>query len=64
MLYREDYYEKENPTNEAEVIISKHRNGPTGTVTLNWVGEYGSFENKSAQGNAPFPESPSPEPGL
>ena len=47
MLYREDYYEKENPTNEAEVIINKHRNGPTGTVNLRWVGEYGMFQNKT-----------------
>ena len=44
MLYREDYYENKN-TNEAEVIINKQRNGPTGTVTLRWVPEYGSFEN-------------------
>ena len=48
MLYREDYYEETN-TNEAEVIINKQRNGPTGTVKLKWVPEYGSFESHVPQ---------------
>ena len=48
MLYREDYYEETN-TNEAEVIINKQRNGPTGTVKLKWVPEHGSFESHVPQ---------------
>ena len=41
-LYREDYYEKDSERkNELEVIISKHRNGPTGTVKLEFLREYG-----------------------
>ena len=43
-LYRDDYY---NPDTEkkniAEVIIAKHRNGPTGTAELYWLGEYQLF---------------------
>jgi replicative DNA helicase len=35
LLYRDDYY---NPNSDrkrqADVIIAKHRNGPTGTVSL------------------------------
>ena len=65
MLYREDYYEDgEDSSGEAEVIVNKHRNGPTGTVKLKWVPEYGSFENQieretsapppSAQDEVPF----------
>ena len=46
MLYREDYYEEGEGSGEAEVIVNKHRNGPTGTVKLKWVPEYGSFENQ------------------
>lgn len=45
MLFREDYY---NPTDEnrgqAEVIIAKQRNGPTGTVKLAFIREYTRFE--------------------
>lgn len=33
-LYRDDYYEKSNNPGEAELIIGKQRNGPTGTVKL------------------------------
>ena len=46
LLFREEYY---NPTQEnqgqAEVIISKQRNGPTGTVKLVFLKEYTRFEN-------------------
>ena len=45
MLYREDYYEEGDGSNIAEVIINKHRNGPTGTVELKWLPEFGTFEN-------------------
>ncbi|MFC4024749.1 DnaB-like helicase C-terminal domain-containing protein [Oceanobacillus longus] len=42
-LYREDYYERDSKNNRMEVIISKHRNGPTGTVELAFEKEYGWF---------------------
>ena len=45
MLYREDYYEEGEGNNKAEVIINKHRNGPTGTIELKWQPEFGTFEN-------------------
>ena len=46
-LYREDYYKKEESTrpNECDVIIAKHRNGPTDTVVLTWVGKYTKFSD-------------------
>ena len=35
MLYREDYYENKNPGNQiTELIVSKHRNGPTGVAKV------------------------------
>lgn len=59
MLYREDYYEENDTTGEAEVIVNKHRNGPTGTVKLRWIPEYGSFENQIDQEiSAPPPSAP------
>jgi replicative DNA helicase len=46
MMYREDYYKPDSPEKGvAEVIIGKHRNGPTGTVKLTFLGEYTRFEN-------------------
>jgi replicative DNA helicase len=46
-IYRDEYYNKENTTkkNIAEVIIGKHRNGPTGTVELFFNGQYTRFDN-------------------
>ena len=45
-IYREAYYKKDtkNP-NEAEIIIAKQRNGPTGTIKLAFIKEYTRFEN-------------------
>lgn len=44
MLYRDDYYDKESELqNNLEVIIAKHRNGPTGSVNLYFAKEYTLF---------------------
>lgn len=43
-LYRDDYYDSESEKqNIIEIIISKQRNGPTGTVELAFVKEYNKF---------------------
>lgn len=43
-LYRDDYYDKESEKqNIIEIIISKQRNGPTGSVELAFVKEYNKF---------------------
>lgn len=46
-LYRDDYYTKEESEkpNIGEVIIAKHRNGPTGTVELMFKKEFTKFLN-------------------
>jgi len=45
-LYRDEYYNKEtDKKNMAEVIISKQRNGPTGTVELGFIGQYTKFHS-------------------
>ena len=46
-IYRDEVYTKEATTvkGQAEVIVSKQRNGPTGTVTLTFLGEYTRFAN-------------------
>jgi replicative DNA helicase len=43
-IYREDYYnENTEKKNIAEIILSKHRNGPTGTVELYFDKEHSRF---------------------
>ncbi len=44
-LYRESYYNKEAKDNKTELIIQKHRNGPTGTVNLAFLTDIVRFEN-------------------
>lgn len=45
-LYRDDYYDKESESkNILEIIIAKHRNGPTGTVPIAYVKETGRLLN-------------------
>src|SRR6266487_3973682 len=44
LLHREDAYERESPrAGEADMIVAKHRNGPTTTVTVAFQGHYSRF---------------------
>ncbi|MPV50853.1 MULTISPECIES: replicative DNA helicase [unclassified Pseudactinotalea] len=44
LLHREDMYEKESPrAGEADLIVAKHRNGPTATVAVSFQGHYARF---------------------
>ncbi len=45
-IYREEYYEEESEREgEADLFISKHRNGPVGKVTLTFQKEFPKFMN-------------------
>jgi replicative DNA helicase len=58
-IYREDMYTQpedwqdqnprapgaQHPAGLAQLIVAKHRNGPTGTVTVRWVAETASFQD-------------------
>lgn len=46
-IYRDEYYTKQacKEPGVAEVIIAKHRNGPTGTVRLGFINALTRFEN-------------------
>lgn len=51
-IYRDEVYHPDSPDKgTAEIIIAKHRNGPTGTIRLAFFGEYTRFENYSAGGD-------------
>jgi len=59
MLYRSSYYNRSNPdgseeggsntphggieVEESEIMIAKHRNGPTGMVKLGFMRTYATF---------------------
>jgi replicative DNA helicase len=52
MMYRDEYYNKDTKDpGVAEVIIAKHRNGPTDTVRLTFLGEYTKFQNFASPGS-------------
>ena len=47
-LYRDEVYNTDTADiGMSEVIVSKHRNGPTGTVRLAWLPRYTRFSNMS-----------------
>jgi replicative DNA helicase len=51
LLHRESSYEKDNPrAGEADLILAKQRNGPTGTVTVAFQGHYSRFQNMAQFG--------------
>ncbi len=67
MLYRDDYYDKDDPdkAGHAEIIIGKQRNGPTGTVKLQFDAKYNRFRDADAGVVSPLPppQAPPPMPG-
>ncbi len=51
LLHRESAYEKDNPrAGEADFIVAKHRNGPTGTITVGFHGHFSRFADMPAGG--------------
>ncbi len=55
-LYREEYYDRDMEDDSkkgvAEVIIAKHRNGPTGAFNVAWMSRYAKFASLSQQPQA------------
>jgi replicative DNA helicase len=54
-LFRPEYYKSDDRPGIAEVIVSKHRNGPTGTIELKFRRDHTRFYNL---------ETRRPEPGT
>jgi len=52
MLYRDDYYNPDSPDRGiAEVIVAKHRNGPTGAIKLLFDPQFTKFKNLARSNN-------------
>lgn len=52
LLYREDYYDKEQPSNVIEINVAKQRNGRTGLVQLAFLKEFNRFADLSFGGSS------------
>ncbi|MFH2098895.1 MAG: DnaB-like helicase C-terminal domain-containing protein [Pseudomonadota bacterium] len=52
-MYREAVYSQDeaggSSTGAAELKIAKQRNGPTGKLSLTYIGEYTKFEDTAAE---------------
>jgi replicative DNA helicase len=50
-IHREEYYDRENEAikGQAEIIIAKQRNGPTGSIKLAYIADYTTFANLETQ---------------
>ena len=56
-LYRDEVYDVESPDQGmAEVLIAKHRSGPTGRVKLAWLKHYTRFADMAKTSDTPPPE--------
>ena len=50
LIHREDVYERESPrAGEADLLLVKHRNGPTATCTVAFQGHYSRFVDMAVQ---------------
>ena len=53
-IYRDEVYNEDSPDQGiAELIIGKQRNGPIGTVNLNFIHEQTRFETRTERGPLP-----------
>ncbi len=52
-IYRDEVYNEESPDRGmAELLVAKHRNGPTGRVKVVFLGSYTSFVNDADRGGS------------
>lgn len=48
-LYRDRYYDKGSQNYSLEIIVSKNRNGPVGTISVNYNEHTGKIEEQREQ---------------
>lgn len=55
LLHRPDYYDEDDRVGEADIIVAKHRNGPTRTIPVAFQGQVARFANMAHEpGNQEF----------
>ena len=59
LIHREEHYDKDARPGEADLIVAKHRNGPTATITVSFQGHYSRFTEMQNNYNTPMaPQNP------
>ncbi len=59
-VHREEYYLNHDPeaqaevAGQAEIIVEKHRNGPTGVVNMTWLSKFTRFEDRAPHHHEEF----------
>ena len=62
LLHREDLYDKQNRSGEADLLVVKHRNGPTRDLTVSAQLHFSRFVDMPANmGNTDFTQARSAE---
>jgi replicative DNA helicase len=61
-VFRPEYYKPEEKPGMAEIIVAKHRNGPTGTVELGFRRDLTLFYNPELRRSRPEAAPAAPEP--
>jgi replicative DNA helicase len=54
LLYREEYYSPGSRPGEADLIVAKQRNGPTGSLKVTFLHQFLRFENLLQEERTPF----------
>ena len=64
-VHREEYYlrgeARDEVQGQAQILIEKQRNGPTGEIELSWVKEFTRFEDRAPDRHSEFDTSFEPE---
>jgi replicative DNA helicase len=56
LIHRDDHYNRESERQgEADLIVAKHRNGPTGVIEVSFQGHYSRFAEMPNNINAIAP---------
>lgn len=54
LLHRPDYYDEDERVGEADIIVAKHRNGETRTISVAFQGQMARFANMARNAPEPF----------
>ena len=63
-IYREAKYNEDADPSEADLIVAKHRNGPTGDVPVVFLEQYPRFVDRAAGADRPLEQKPGEGPPL